>query len=234
MTRRPFFISGILGLGAVAMTLILSFVGPRPATPLPAGFITPVLAFEFAENEAEVRQIVSPNVRSAMDRVNQFDFLYIALYGGCLFTFALTCDRLTGRRLFFGAAALAIGIMVADILENVQLLAITARMDDGGFEGELARLRLFTWLKWGGLAVYFALLRAYFARLTGPARWLGAIALSPLLLGAAAFLSRGPISELFALSIGLMFLLLTFYAWWFRRPAAAQMTVPPAVGRWTG
>lgn len=229
MTRRPFLISGILGLGAVAVTLLLSFVGPRPAA-LPAGFITPVLAFEFAKSEAEVRQIIDPvgDVRPAMDRVNQLDFLYIALYGGCLFTFALTCDRLTGRRLFFGAAALAIGIMAADILENVQLLTITAHMDDGGFAGELTRLRLFTWLKWGGLAVYFALLWPYFARLGGPARWLGAICFLPLLLGAVAFLSRGLMSELFALSVGLMFLMLTAYSLWFRRPAVAQAVSLPA------
>ena len=36
MKDRPFLISGILGLGAVVMTLVLSAVGPRPTAPLPA------------------------------------------------------------------------------------------------------------------------------------------------------------------------------------------------------
>jgi len=37
-------------------------------------------------------------------------------------------------------------------------------------------------------------------------------------------------SELFALSVGLMFLMLTFYSWWFRRPAVAQAVSLPAGG----
>ena len=44
MKDRPFLLSGILGLGAVIMTLVLSAVGPRPTAPLPSGFVTPVLA----------------------------------------------------------------------------------------------------------------------------------------------------------------------------------------------
>lgn len=227
MVNRPFLISGILGMGAVIMTFVLSLVGPRLTTPPAGGFITPVLAFEFAETPAEVEQLFAPldapagaAVRADMDRVNRLDFLYIAFYGGCLLTFALTCARLTGRRFFLAAAALAIGIMAADVMENVQLLAITRLLGSESIERNLALLRLFTWLKWGGLAAWFLLLWPYFRGRGGLGRVIGPLSLLPALLAVAAFLRPGLLSELFALSIGLMFLLLTAYAWRYRQSAA--------------
>jgi hypothetical protein len=226
MKDRPFLLSGILGLGAVIMTLVLSAVGPRPTAPLPSGFITPVLAFEFAETEAELAALFAPvgqsagdAVRADMDRVNRLDFLYIALYGGGLLAFALTCARLTGQRLYTVAAALVVVIMAADVLENWQLLAITRDLGRQPVDNSLLRLRLFTWLKWGGLALWFLLVRPYFQDAGRFGRFIGLVSILPLLLGVAAFFSPGLLSELFALAIGLLSLLLTVYAWRFRQPA---------------
>ncbi len=227
MKDRPFLISGILGLGAVIMTLVLSAIGPRPVAPLPAGFITPVLAFEFAETEEEVAALFAPlgqpagdAVRVAMDTVNRLDFLYIALYGGCLLGFALTSFRLTGQRFYRLAAVLAVAIMAADVLENIQLLGITRHLGAQPIDQRLTLLRLFTWLKWGGLALWFLLMRSYFQQAGRFGRLIALVSFLPLLLGVAAFFSPGLLSELFALAIGLLFLLLTVYAWRFKRPAA--------------
>jgi hypothetical protein len=235
MQHRPFLLSGILGLGAVVMTLVLSAIGPRPAAPLPAGFITPVLAFEFAETEAGVMALFAPAgqpegdaVRAAMDRVNRLDFLYIALYGGCLVTFALTCARLTGRRVYWAAAALAVAIMAADVLENLQLLAITRDLGTADIGPALARLRLFTWLKWGGLALWFLLMRPAFASAGRLGAFIGLAAVLPLLLGVVAFLWPGLASELFALAIGLLFLLLTIFAWRYRAEPVTPLPAQPA------
>jgi hypothetical protein len=236
MQQRPYLLSGVLGLGAVVMTLVLSAIGPRPNAPLPAGYVTPVLAFEFAETEADVVALFAPigqpegdAVRAAMDRVNRLDFLYMALYGGCLAAFALTSARLTGRRIYMAAAALALAIVVADALENVQLLAITRDLGTADVGPALARLRLFTWLKWGGLALWFLLMRPAFARAGRLGSFIGLVAVLPLLLGVAAFLWPGLLSELFALSIGLLFLLLTIFAWRYRpAPADAPLPARPA------
>ncbi len=220
MKDRPFLISGILGLGAVVMTLVLAAVGPRPAAPLPAGFMTPVLVFEFAETTDEVATLFAPvgqpagdAVRAAMDRVNRLDFIYIALYGGCLLAFSLVCFRLTGQRVYLLTATLAVGIMAADMLENIQLLAITRDLGTRPIDDWLTRLRLFTWLKWGGLAFWFLIMRFYFQRAGRFGRFVGWVSVFPLLLGIAAFVRPGLMSELFALSIGLLFLLLTVYSW---------------------
>jgi len=230
MTNRPFLISGILGLGAIAMTLIFSLIGPQPAAPLPNGFITPVLAFEFARTSEDVQAIFAHGsqpgtvVRAAMDRVNRLDFLYIALYGGCLLTFALTCRRRTGQRVYLLPAIMAIAIMAADVMENLQLLAITRQMGLVNIVDNLAALRVFTWLKWGGLAIWFLLLRPWFQNQSGLAGFIGLAGLLPLLLGVVAFVRPGLPSELFALSVGLMFLLLTLYAWRYHLPLAAPLS----------
>jgi len=230
MRARPFFVTGILGLGTVLMTLIMTAIGPRPAAPLPAGFITPVLAYEFATTDADVAALFAPvgqpageTVRAAMDRVNRLDFLYIVFYGGFLTTFALVCARATRQPVFLLAAALAPLIMLADVLENVQLLAITARLGTTDIAVQLARLRWFTWLKWGGLALWFLLLRPYFLARGGFGRAIALASLLPLVLGVVAFLWPGLASELFALAVGLLFILLTVYAWRYRPPAAVPV-----------
>jgi hypothetical protein len=216
MRDRLFLLAAVLGLGALIMTLVLALIGPRQIGPLPAGFVTPVMAFEFAQSPAEVYHLFAPaGSAAAMDRVNRWDFLYMALYAGFLGVFALAAARHTGRRFFHLPAALALLILAADALENVQLLGLTYRttLDGGGLDGLLGRLRVYTWLKWGGLALYFLLIAVYFRGLAGRWRWVSAVAVLPAVLAVVAQFARGLPHELMALAIGLMFVLLTGYAW---------------------
>jgi hypothetical protein len=214
---RPFLISGILGLGVIAMTLFLAALGPREFGELPPGFFTPVIAFEFAESPSEVwRMFIPLGAADAMDRVNRWDFLYMLLYGLFLVAFSVACARRTGKQFYYFSAALALGIIVVDALENVQLLGLTYRvgLDGGHLDDLLLRLKVFTWLKWGGLALYFLLLWPYFRGQAGSlARFLSVIALLPALTAVLAFLRRGVLNELLALSVGLLFVLMTLYAW---------------------
>lgn len=214
MRDRLFLVSGILGFGAIAMTLILSLVGPRETGALPPGFITPVMAFEFAGSEAEVYRLFEPEgSAAAMDRVNRWDFLFMTLYSAFLGMFALAAARRTDEPIYLIAAALALAILLADVLENVQLLGITKQMQLGGsLIGALARLNVFTWLKWGGLALYFLLIALYFHGTSGAWRHVRLPALLPALFAVVAFFNRGPANELLALSIGVMFMVLTIYA----------------------
>lgn len=234
MRDRLFLLSGLFGLGALLMTAILWLIGPRQVGPLPPGFVTPIMAFEFAADPAEVGHLFSVDgAAAAMDRVNRWDFLYMALYNGFLIAFALACARRTGNRYYYAVAALPLLIWVADALENVQLLSITRLLAADTVEpvlGQLRplldRLRLFTWLKWGGLALYFVLLWPYFRGLSGWARWIGVVGLLPALLAVAALFSRGLPNEMMALAIGVMFLLLTVYAW---KKAVAQPVMVAAL-----
>ena len=100
-------------------------------------------------------------------------------------------------------------------MENVQLLGLTLQleMDGGSMAAMLERLHFYTWLKWGGLALYFLLIAPTFRRLPGLWRGVWLVASLPALLAVVAFFRRGLPNELLALSIGVMFLLLTLYAW---------------------
>lgn len=215
MRDRLFLISGILGVMALAMTLLLNGVGPRQTGPLPPGFLTPIIAFEFAESEAEVYRLFQPDgSAAAMDRLNRWDFLFMAVYSLFLFTFALAAARGAGRPALYAAAALAPLILAADALENVQLLGLTMRMqlEGGSLAATLDRLHVYTWLKWGGLAAYFVLIASYFRERPGVWRGIWLAAQLPALLAVLAFLRRGLPSELLALSVGVMFLLMTVFA----------------------
>lgn len=231
MRDRLFLLSGILGLAALAMTLFLSFAGPPATGALPPGLITPIMAFEFAETPDEVYRLFEPEgSAAAMDRLNRWDFLYMALYCAFLGTFALAVARQTDQPIFVAAAILALVILFADVMENMQLLGLTYRMqlDGGSLEATLDRLSVYTWLKWGGLALYFLLLVPYFRAQTGLWRYVWPSAVLPALFAAAALLRRGLANELLALSIGLMFLLLTVYAW---RRVMANDQWPAASGQ---
>lgn len=217
MRNRLFLPSGILGLGALVMTLVLALIGPREVGPMSPGFITPVMAFEFARSEAEVVRLFEPEgSAAAMDRVNRWDFLYMALYGLFLVTFALAAALDSDQYTPWFAAGLALLIPLADAMENVQLLRLTSQSAFGGagMADALGRLHLFTWLKWGGLALYFLLLAGYFREQPGRWRFVWLLTDVPVLLAFWAFLRPGLASELMALSIGLLFLLLTLYALW--------------------
>ncbi len=215
MRDRLFLIAAILGLGAIAMTLVLALIGPRQIGPLPPGFITPVMAFEFAETPAEVLTMFQPaGAAAAMDRVNRWDFLYMALYNAFLGVFALAAARHSGRRFFYLPAALALVILAADALENVQLLGLTYRttLDGGSLDALLGRLRFYTWLKWGGLALYGLLIAVYFRGLPGRWRWVAPVVVLPAVLAVLAVVARGLPHELMALAIGVMFVVLTGYS----------------------
>ncbi len=231
MRDRLFFLSGIFGIGALAMTLILSLVGPRSTGPLPPGFVTPVMAFEFAATEQEVWQLFQPpGSAAAMDRVNRWDFLFMAFYCLMLGAFALAAAHRSGHPGFYFAAALAPVILLADALENVQLLALTygTTLDGGSLVNELERLRLFTWLKWGGLAAYFLLLLPYFRMMGGRWRALELLFGLPAILALVAAFYRGLANELMALSIGLLFVVLTVESW--RQVLAGRRQILPSPG----
>lgn len=222
--RRPFWVSGLLGIGLIAMSAVLLVVNPGTAFALPEGFFTPVVAFEFVETAAEVRQLFGPAptperaaLVRAMDLGSRIDFGYMLLYAAFLAAFCHTAARRSGRRWFYLGAALAVLAAAADAVENMQLLAITARLDAPDLAAAIGRellvLRWATWLKWGGLAVLFLSLAPYFARGNSYARFVGTFTAVPFVLGVLAFFNRGLLNELFALSVALMFLLLIIYAW---------------------
>ncbi len=224
MKQKPFIISGIIGLFVIGMSLILMAVNPRSAGELAEGFWTPIIAFEFAETEADVvlvlGQIDTPGQAELIEAFtlgNNLDFIYMVLYGAFLFVFALTCARLSGNKLFYIAAGLAVLVPLADMLENLQLQAIlTSFVAGDDFSSNLTRLKLYTWLKWGSLAFIFLLLAPFFTHGNPFVRFIGMYTAVPFVLGVLSYFSGGALKEIFALSIALMFLLLIVFSFLYR------------------
>jgi len=159
--NKPFIKIGFLGLLVIGMSIVLMIVFPSKAPWMMDGFFTPIIAFEFVQSQSEVYQLFglagSPDQLSmtqsmirAMDFGNRLDYIYMVLYASFLFFFSFVCAKNTGQRYYYAGSMLSFVILVADALENIQLLRITAKIASQDFGKELSLLHCFTWIKWGG------------------------------------------------------------------------------------
>lgn len=219
MAHRPFLLSGIIGIGVIILSLVLVKTEPRHTGDLAEGFFTPIVAFEFAESAQDVNLIFldrsSQIITGAVEAVTfgtYLDFIFMTLYGLFLVTFSLICVALTKKSFYYWAAVLAVLALLFDLIENLQLLKIMDQLGTGSMVGELRYLHLFTWLKWGALALIFLMLIPFFRKSGAFGRVLAVLAPIPLVLGFLAYFVPGLLNELFALSISVMFLLTILFS----------------------
>jgi len=226
---RPFKISGFIGVAVILMLVVLIFVFPPRAQSMVEGFFTPIIAYEFIQTKDEVYRLfgseASPErevLVRAMDRGNQLDFIYMVLYSAFLFTFSIRCSRERGKKFFLLGAVISILVLVSDFCENIQLLGITSKLETGGFEAELMYLNIFTWLKWGGIALIFLILMPYFFKGSLVAKGIALLGVIASILGLLAFIHRSVINEIFALSVGIMFFCMILYSLLYRKSVSAS------------
>lgn len=218
MPAKPSKQIAFLGIAMLVMSVILLFVYPPRAPWLPKGFTSPIIAFEFIRTPKEAAQLFG-NSNSAehalminrMNRGNWLDFLYMVLYSSFLGLFALKCAQETNSSLYYGGVGLAGLMLVGDFLENLQLFGITAKFTSTDIGRKLAYLHLFTWLKWGSLALFFLVLFPYFLKGNRFAKIIGVCGLFPAITGIVAYMHRSVWNELLMYSIALMFMLLIIY-----------------------
>jgi len=229
MKKRPYILSGFIGLAVIVMSLVNMTVFPQESPGQIDGIGSPIIAFEFAETPEEIYTLFGANgtpeqaaMAAAMDQGNRLDYLYMLLYSGFLFTFAMTAVRQTNQRWLYGAAVLAVLAFVGDALENMQLFGITAGLASGDFTAELVRLHWLTWLKWGSLAIYFVVVGV--GLWMGNGRFAKLIAIAAditFLLGLVSFIQRGPATEPFTLAIAVMFVLLIVFSFAYKQEEKA-------------
>jgi hypothetical protein len=217
--NKPFMKTGFLGLLVIGMSVVLLMVFPSKAPWMMDGFFTPIIAFEFVQSQSEVCQLFglsdSPDQLSmikAMDFGNRLDYIYMVLYSSFLFFFSFVCAKNTGQRYYYAGSMLSFIILVADALENIQLLRITAKITSQDFGKELSLLHCFTWIKWGGITVVFLILAPYFFKGRSYSKVIAAIGISSFILSVLAYLNRSVLNELLGLSVALMFLLMIVYS----------------------
>lgn len=232
MNKRPYIISGFIGLAVILVSVISLFVFPQTSPGQIEGLRTPIIAFEFAETVEEINTLFGSNgsIEQAdmirkMDQGNTLDYLYMLLYSGFLFSFAVLAAKQSGQKWVYAGAVLAVLALVGDALENVQLLTITANLHSGDFVDALTRLHWLTWLKWGSLALYFLMMAGWF---WGNGRFTKLISITGILtflLGLASFIQRGSTTEPFTLSVALMFLLMIIFCFTTKKDESSSSTI---------
>jgi hypothetical protein len=218
MNKRPFIVPGFIGLAVILVSLISLFVFPQSSPGQIEGLRTPIIAFEFAETVEEINTLFGPvgspehaNMVQKMDQGNMLDFLYMLLYTSFLASFAITANKQRPMGLWSIAVGLALLALIGDMLENIQLLQITNNLNSGDFVDSLTRLHWFTWLKWGSLALYFLVTARWFWENGRFGRIIATLGIITFLLGLISFMQRGQSTELFTLTVALMFLLIIIF-----------------------
>ena len=158
--------------GTAALLLTVAFLVILPAKPVHeniAGFTNPMLSFELASQPEHVFGVLGrpndPGRDDAVRRIdlgNYIDFLFMIAYPTLFAGIALLLESHGSirRRTRRTVVALAVVMAVGDALENSQLLVLSGATDPATMVPYLARLQVFTRIKWYAIFIACALLAA--------------------------------------------------------------------------
>ncbi len=196
-----------------------------PAELAPHGYSSVILAFEFILNRPHLDDVLSPLSAAQMDgldMVNYIDFGYMVIYSSLLAGMFYITQKMEGSKYLTIGIALAGVALFSDLFENLQLLDLTQMYRteaSGGYESVISNLFIFTWIKWGALAMAMALLVPVLIRRGIFSKVVAIILVIPLImLIAAAIVGSPSIIDRFASFIVLGFLAIAVYVIAYRRP----------------
>lgn len=188
----------------------------------PAPYTSLVLALEFVHSNETAFNTLTPltdtEIRS-LDRVNYYDFLFMAVYGAFLGLLTYKTGLATEHGPLKKLAWAALVITISDLLENIMMLNITSLYVNGqnDFTPYVNFLPAFTWAKWGLIAATFAGLatvliqRGMFSKVVSVLLLLPAILLVFTIVDYHAWINR------FTTSIFLGFIILLIFAVCFKK-----------------
>jgi hypothetical protein len=157
----------LLTLGVVTWTMLYRPT-IKPPNLLPSK--QAVLLFEFARTKEDIQALFVGQESQATAFINKtryltkLDFLFILFYTLLTVSFSWQAGQAAPSIWLRLALILSPLIGLLDVLENVQLLRIlnTVQIDpQATFEPELARLSLFTWIKWETTSVVMLLISPF-------------------------------------------------------------------------
>jgi hypothetical protein len=181
---------------------------------LPAGFRTPIIAFEFPQKQADLAFLSGSSTtsqlnREKMDAGHFGDMGFPFAYGGFLALVLLHIAK-GGFRFAWLGIVFALSIIPFGIHENLILLQITNSLEQSAsIEILLVQLHTATWLKWAAISVCAAVLAVGFA---ATKEYLPALASTLTTLAiAACWVSKAEpvLTEIMSAVVFLYFLLMT-------------------------
>jgi hypothetical protein len=156
--RRGIIVIRVSGAAVVLLSVLMLAVFPSmPVERNVPGFVSPVLGFELASTPEHVFGIVGapgaaarPEAVRSMNLGNRIDYVFMIAYPALYVGIALLL-RARGRIQGLVATllfVLPVVMLLGDLLENLQLLHLAELTDPAAMTGPLARLRVFTTMKW--------------------------------------------------------------------------------------
>lgn len=153
-----FTLTSILGVVVFAITLWLGLLSPKTiAHPVAGDTRDPVIAFEMVATPDELVAVIGESragfaaLREAIDKVNRIDFLYMTVYGAFIAVFFMAVAQQRNDRRWLIFSVIGILAMLADVRENMVLLALT--QDGADAEPLITALVNATWIKWFSLGI---------------------------------------------------------------------------------
>lgn len=148
----------VFGVVTLLIAGVMALIFPQQAE-LKSGFTTPVLAFQFAQSEADIAYLsgdspVHQANRKAMKQGHYWDMVFPFAYAGFLVLLLLQviCQ---GNKLALFAVPIALVIIPLDIHENIALLAILDAIENSTvlspavFDASVTS----AWLKWSAIGL---------------------------------------------------------------------------------
>lgn len=212
----------------LALTAIMIWMNAYqpPQDLAPEGYGSTILAFEFATSKAELDEVLDPlsaQQLDGLDMVNYIDFGYMIAYSLFLLGVFLVTKKLSNQKYLLIGMILCGIALFADAFENIQLLDITklyrAESPSESYDSMLSNLFIFTWLKWGALAIALEMLipvlikRGIFSKIIA-----AILALAPIMLIVVLFHPTRFTMDKFGLAVIFGFLALAIYVIGYRRP----------------
>lgn len=232
MKLPAFKTARFFGVALFACAIVLLFINPKPENNLPAGFFTPIIAFEFIQTRQEVIHFFNvpdaATYESNMLLGNCIDYLFMVLYSCLLLYIAVGIKKITNSKTMYLAMFFCMLMLISDAVENyfIYKLVITRNADLSRIDGVLTSfpyyqfylqmLNIFTWLKWCSIASAFLLFSPFFFKGKVFHKIIGIFCVSCFGLCIAAFLQHGVLNEIFASSVVLVFLLLVLFVFTFK------------------
>ncbi len=194
--RRALWLLRLAGSAVLVLFLASVAVAPRaPVRQNTPGFHDPVIGFELASQPEHVFGILGrPGsaergmVAVRMRLVTWIDFVFLLAYP-CIYVgiaWLLAAHGRASRAVASALVALAAAMAIGDALENRELLRLMQEVDPSRMAPTLARLRIFTIVKWYALYAASGLVAVHVGRETGWWRWSGVFYALAAFLGLAA------------------------------------------------
>ncbi len=210
--KQPLLVTTILGLLLVPLLYLINSYNPPPEK-APSDYNSVILAFEFVSDDSELTEVLNPltaqEIRD-LDMLNKVDFGFMTMYGSFLLSIIIKFRKLHNHDWLKYIAVMAVLIVTADLLENLQLLSLTNAYRNGITDNHntIDLLAIFTWAKWIMLSVGCACI-GYSLIITDRYKWIGYSLFLPIVFGVSAIsLKTSVIEDTFGTSIFLCFFII--------------------------